>query len=194
MRLKCELTLAVWSLKQAVVEAAKCAERLMVHAPSNPKELQLNEDDARWVCSWAMSRETGGKYGGYIYPLLDLANHASWTAGRTGTSGMQNGHAFSTTVPPQSHREELLVAKHGRGFVARRNMSVGEQVFDQCALHRLALPITRPILITVHGYCRSCLADGIATANVLLIIQYGMTFRQHSCSLYPLSKLDSTRS
>ena len=118
----------------------------MLHAPStHAKELELNEDDARWACSWALSRETGGKYGGYIYPLLDLANHASWTAGRSRAGGM---HALSTNVPPESHGG-VPVAQKGRGFVARRNMSVGEQVFDQCALHRPAMFITRPVLI--HG-------------------------------------------
>ena len=32
-------------------------------------------EEAQWACSLALSRETGGSTGGFIYPVLDLANH-----------------------------------------------------------------------------------------------------------------------
>jgi hypothetical protein len=110
------VVLSLLGSPDALVAAAQCHRHVMsLH--SRP------EEDARWACSLALSRETGGRSGGYIYPLLDFANlgHAH-----------DNNRVISTNVAPD-HIPGVPPLASGRGFVAPRRMYKGEQVLDSCA-------------------------------------------------------------
>lgn len=137
-------------VKQAVVEAAECPQRLMQVRSMQSATTDLAPiEDARWACSLALSRETGGKHGGYIYPLLDLANHAWWIGSHTGSGGRQSSHVRSTSVPPDPVGGAPQLAK-GRGFVAKRKMSAGEQLFDNCAMRCFLYAVTCAAVAILH--------------------------------------------
>jgi hypothetical protein len=98
---------------EAVVAAAGCPRHVM-SLDSRTEEV------ARWACSLALSRETGGQSGGYIYPLLDLANH-----------GPHDRVVSANAAPDPGPGRPPLAS--GKGFFARRRMFKGEQVLDSCA-------------------------------------------------------------